>query len=302
MSRHGTWFSLAAAALIVQLVACSPSPPVAPVPDSPFVTVARGRIDVEGGLIAIEAAREGIIRTLSVHEGQTVAAGQPLLTLDLQESQLVLAGAVAAVRQAHAHMGLIKEQLAAAKVRAQRLTAAAQSGAGDVQSADDAAALATQLKAEAVVAAAELAGAEAKAESARHEISLRTLRSPAAGTVVQLQAQVGTTTRTASGALLTLLPTAPRIVRAELNESYVGLVQAGLSAQVSAEDEDTRLWQAKVLRISPIVTSSQLEDDPQRRASARTVECVLSLDAASDLRVGQRVLVRFVKAATEPKG
>jgi multidrug resistance efflux pump len=302
MSRHSALRYLIGSALILFLGACSDSSPVEPIPLSPYATVARGRIDVEGGLIAIESPRDGIIRKLGVREGQSVRQAEELLLLDVTESQLALTRALAGVRQAQAHLHLLQQQQTAASVRAERLLAAARAGAGEAQAADDAAAAAAQLIAETSVAAAELAGAEAATQSARYEISLRTVRSPSAGTVVQINAQIGGTTRNATGSLLTLLPDAPRIVRAELNETYIGLVSPGMTAQVSAEDDNKQVWNAKVSRISAIVTSSQLEDDPQRRSAARTVECVLSLDPASDLRVGQRVLVRFIRPETAAKG
>jgi hypothetical protein len=36
-----------------------------------------------------------------------------------------------------------------------------------------------------------------------------------------------------------------------------------------------------------------LENDPQVRANARTVECVLAFDQPQTLRIGQLVMVRF---------
>jgi hypothetical protein len=47
-----------------------------------------------------------------------------------------------------------------------------------------------------------------------------------------------------------------------------------------------------VLRIGDVFGPSRLADDPQERAGARDVECVLTLEGG-DFRIGQRVLVRF---------
>jgi hypothetical protein len=57
-----------------------------------------------------------------------------------------------------------------------------------------------------------------------------------------------------------------------------------------------------VLRVGKVFGPATLEDDPGVRANARTVDCVLVLDRPSSLRVGQRVLVRFLPDKTATKG
>jgi hypothetical protein len=79
--------------------------------------------------------------------------------------------------------------------------------------------------------------------------------------------------------------------------------------------DDTR-WSAHVLRIGRVYGPTTLENDPQVRANARTVECVLAFDEPSsdegrsdegrsdqtrNLRIGQRVMVRFGAAPTPPR-
>jgi hypothetical protein len=74
--------------------------------------------------------------------------------------------------------------------------------------------------------------------------------------------------------------------------------------------DDTH-WSAHVLRIGQVYGPATLENDPQVRANARTVECVLAFDQLTsdqtrNLRIGQRVMVRFGPASTPtrtaPKG
>jgi hypothetical protein len=50
--------------------------------------------------------------------------------------------------------------------------------------------------------------------------------------------------------------------------------------------------------VGKVYGPATLENDPQIRANARTVECVLAFDQSAsaqvgNLRIGQRVLVRF---------
>jgi hypothetical protein len=93
-----------------------------------------------------------------------------------------------------------------------------------------------------------------------------------------------------------MLPDAPRIVRAELNESFVGVVHDGMAAEVD-DDSGSGMapLKAHVLRVGNVFGASTLEDDPQVRANTRTVECVLAFDQqpATPLRIGQRVVVKF---------
>jgi hypothetical protein len=91
-----------------------------------------------------------------------------------------------------------------------------------------------------------------------------------------------------------LLPDRPRIVRAELNEAYVDRIKPGMQAEVVRDTDQGKTWPARVLRIGEVFGPSRLTDDPVERAGAHDVECVLALDGA-DLRIGQRVLVRFKK-------
>ena len=45
-------------------------------PKSPFVAIANGKADVEGGMIQVAARRAGIVRQVQVSEGDRVTPGQ----------------------------------------------------------------------------------------------------------------------------------------------------------------------------------------------------------------------------------
>lgn len=289
---------LAACALAtaLTLAACSKgAEPTATAAASQYAAVARGRVDIEGGLLALAMPREGVLASVAVHEGDSVKQGQLLATLDARPAQLAVDSAQAQLEQAQAQLKLLAVKQAAAKLRAQRLAAAAAAGAGDGQSADDAREASAQLDAEQAADQAAADIAAQKLAEAKYELAQRSLHAPFDATVVHVTAQPGASV-SSSNALFTLLPDKPRIVRAELNESFVGAVHPGMRAEVVANDDsENGHWNAHVLRIGQVYGPATLENDPQTRANTRTVECVLAFDQPEQqLRIGQRVIVRFL--------
>ncbi len=290
------------------LVACShdDTPTTATVAKPAYVAVARGRMDIEGGLLRLAMPRDGIVTSISAHEGMHVKKGDVLATLDNEPARLAVNSAEAEQRQADAQTRSLDTRIATANQRAQRLAAAAAAGAGDVQSADDAREAATQLQAELENARAASALATQKVAAARYELSQRTLVAPIDAQVVQRTVQVGASVSAQGGPAFVLLPDLPRIVRAELNESFVRTVSVGMAANV-VDDSGSGMptLAAHVVRIGEVFGSSTLEDDPLVRANTRTVECVLALDqpAPQSVRIGQRVIVQFgspKQGATKP--
>lgn len=291
-----------AAAMPCLLTACS-KPDDAPTsttakPAAAYAAVARGRIDIEGGLLNLSMPRDGTLVTVAVHEGDHVKQGQLLAALDIQPAKLAVDAAQAQLEQAQAQLKLLAIKQAAAVQRAKRLAAAVAAGAGDGQSADDAHEAAAQLDAEQQADRAAQDMASQKLDEAHYELKQRSLLAPFDAEVVRVLAQPGASVSPSSGPLFTLLPQKPRIVRAELNESFVGVIQPGMHAEIIADSgRDNARWSAHVLRIGNVYGPATLENDPQIRANARTVECVLAFDQPQDLRIGQRVIVRFGAAS-----
>ena len=259
-----------------------------------YAAVARGKIDIEGGLLNLSMPREGTLAKVAVHEGDRVKQGQLLAALDTEPAMQAVDSAQAQLEQAKAQLKLLDIQRPVAKQRAQRLMAAVAAGAGDGQSADDARGAAAQLDAGHDAAVAAMDMANQKLAEARYELKQRSLFAPFDADVVQVTAQPGASVSPSSGGLFTLLPEKPRIVRAELNESFVGVIKPGMHAEVVADSgPGAGQWSAHVLRVGQVYGPATLENDPQVRANARTVGCVLAFDQPQNLRIGQRVIVRF---------
>ncbi|MBS0657119.1 MAG: HlyD family efflux transporter periplasmic adaptor subunit [Verrucomicrobia bacterium] len=262
--------------------------------------VARGRIDVEGGIVLLAAQRDGIVREVLVEEGDLVEAGQPLarqddssprLALEIAEAeaaQLLVAQRPAALRAAVAR----REQ-----VRLERLQAGGATTELQAQQGRDQAELAA---AEAASLAAQHRVAVARVAAARYEVEQRTIRAPFGGRVVRRLVKPGEGASTLNVTpLFWLIPEPGRIVRAELEERFVGRVAPGQSAEIVFETDEARRLRARVLRVGAIYGPRRPHpDDPSERTDARVVECVLSVEEPA-LLVGQRVLVRFLAAGSD---
>jgi len=272
-------------------------------PAPAYAAVARGRIDIEGGLLKLSMPREGVVAEIKVREGDHVHKGQTLAVLDTKPAQLAVSAAEAELKQALAQGNSLEARLKAAQQRATRLAAAAAAGAGDGQSSDDAKDAAQQLQGELDNSRAAEALATQKLDAARYELAQRTLVAPFDGQIVERDIQPGATVSPQGGPAFVLLPEQPRIVRAELNESFVGAVHDGMQAQVVDDSgSGAPTLSAHVQRIGTVFGPSALEEDPLIRANTRTVQCVLVFDQSppASLRIGQRVIVQFTTNNAAP--
>ena len=262
-------------------------------PASAWLAMARGQVDVEGGLVAIAASRDGRLDSVRVEDGDTVKQGDVLATLDSRQARIALSIAQASLAQAKAQVDVLKAKLAPAAQLAQRAGEAAAAGAASGQSADEATTNLAVLKSEIGAGDAAVAVAREHVEQAQAELDALTLHAPVAGRIVRRSAHVGdVVSAQAATALFELLPDRPRIVRAELNEAYVDLVKPGMQAEVVRESGAGAPVPAEVLRVGEVFGPSRLTDDPIERAGVHDVDCVLKL-SGGDFRIGQRVLVRF---------
>ncbi|QXI26606.1 HlyD family secretion protein [Pseudomonas vanderleydeniana] len=290
------WLLLSGVLLLLTGCPRNEPPPRPDAAASPYVAVARGRVDVEGGLLKLGVSRDGVVARVQVKEGDRVSKGQLLATLDSELANLAVAAAQGEQQQVRLQARQLDRRLHLAEQKARRLAKAAAAGAGDSQSAEDAREIAEQLRDEVHKSRIDADTAARKLATARYELAQRQLRAPVDGHVVRRLIQPGTTVSAQSGPSFILLPAGARIVRAELNESFAGVVAAGMKAEVTDEGGGRLApLSAHVVRIGEVLGASTLEDDPAVRANLRTVECILAFDSPepASLRVGQRLLVRF---------
>ena len=238
-------------------------------PKSPFVAVANGKADVEGGMIQVAARRAGIVREVYVQEGDKVAKGQILARQEDDEPRLSAARAAAAVEQAKAQMAQYQVQLSVAEREHRRLQG---------------------------LVATNFVAAQNALEEARYNLELTAIRAPTDGRIARRYANPGSGASTLNVSnMFDLEPDAPRIVRAEIAESSLPHVAIGQTVQIAPESEPTKVYAGKVLRRAAVFGARKLQsDDPTERADDRVVEVVVSADSAPFL-IGQRVLVKFMR-------
>ncbi len=262
-SRLPLAFCLAAALAVLffcaALTSCAENPPApaAAVSELPPIGLvyAKGRIDIEGGLIRLAASRDGLVKEVAVEEGQRVRLGDVLAVIDDQPARLALAVAQAELAQTHAALPALRVRLTAAEresARLEPLLVAEAAARADVDQARDQAAL---LRAELAAAESAVVTAAARLRAGEYEIE-------------------------------------QRIVRADLEERFVEKVRAGQNAEVVLEADETRVIPGKILRVGQVFGVKTPTGEPGERLDQRVVECVVSVEDQT-LRIGQRVLVRL---------
>jgi HlyD family secretion protein len=274
-------------------------------PKSPYVAIANGKADVEGGIIQVAARTAGIVEEVLVGEGDTVSKGQVLARLQDDEPRLAAARAAAEVQQARAQIAISEVQLSTAQRESDRLQALVASNFVAGQKLDQAKDAIRQAEANLAAQRASVATAQARLGEAQYNLELTVIRAPANGRIVRRYANPGSGASTLNVSnMFDLEPSAQRIVRAEIAEAALPHVAVGQTVQIAPEADPTKTYPGKVLRRAAVFGARKLQsDDPSERADERVVEVVVSADGAP-LLIGQRVLVKFLGegvAAALPK-
>jgi multidrug resistance efflux pump len=276
------------------LAACQKGDDAAQAQNAAPVAVARGVVAADGGLIPVAAPRDGLITQVSVEEGAHVERGAVLAQLDTDRSALLAVQAAAETAQQEAVWHSAQARAAGVQTEAGRLARLASADAATRRDVEQAKQAATVAASQSDEAARAVDVARARQRLAELEQTVRTVRAPVSGLVLRRTAAVGAAATPASGApLFVLAPDGPRIIRAELDEAFVGRVMPGASAWVTDASGGGRVLKARVLRISPSFETAALDDQPGGRADGRVLRLVLAFDEPNTLRLGQRVLARI---------
>jgi multidrug resistance efflux pump len=261
-------------------------------PGDQAAAVARGVVDTETGLVRVRAPRDGIVTRLLAEEGDHVVVGQALALIDPRQAGLALDASAAELAARRAQVQTAAAHTEGVERDAARLARLAAQDAAPRQDAEQAATAAAVARGEQRQAAEALRLAEAKKRADAYEVEVRTVRAPVAGKVARRDAVAGAFA-SAAGPLFLLEPDGRRVIRAELDEAFADHVKPGAAAVVTPEFQPGRSYKARVLRIADLLTTASIDEDTTVKADTRVVSVLLTLDDATDLRIGQRVLVRF---------
>ena len=274
--------------------------------DTPYAAIASGKADVEGGIIQVAARTAGIVREVSVQEGDIVRKGQVLARLEDDQPRLAAQTAAANLAQAKAQVEALQVQMRAGDREYARLQRLAPSSFVAVQALDKAKDAVATAAAALDSQRAAIATSTAQLAQARYNLELTYIRAPADGRIVRRYANPGAGASTLNVSdMFDLEPNTPRIIRAEIPEAALPTVNIGQEAELTPEADESKIFVGKVLRRARMFGARKLQsDDPTERTDERVVEVVVSADAAPFL-IGQRVLVKFMKpgkAATGSRG
>jgi HlyD family secretion protein len=295
--------------------------------------VAPGRIEPASGEIRIVPSLVGVIGEVLVKPNDKVFAGEPLIRLIDHEAQARLASAEAQVAlRRRVRNDEAAPSRAAARRRAEDAAAEAERAVVEAQAALDKAAidlrsgrgsepslesarstwaraqerlrqqraelrrvendnntpLPSQSEGQLNIARAELLAAEAA-------VAKLTIRAPAAGTVLQVNAKSGELASPSAPQPLLLLGDVSALrVRAELDERDFGEIRVGQPVIVRAAAFRGREFPGKVSVIAPIVEPGRISARGQRTLSdVDVVEVLVELTEPGPLAVGMKVDVYF---------
>lgn len=139
-------------------------------------------------------------------------------------------------------------------------------------------------------AEAALAAAKANVAEARTLLGKTSIRAPLTGIVVHKFLKPGELASETSGPILTVADTSQLRVRAEIDEADVGSIRLGENAYVTAPSYGDRRFGGHVIRIATALGRKKvITGDPSERVDTRVLETLVELDPAVSLPLGLRV-------------
>jgi HlyD family secretion protein len=137
---------------------------------------------------------------------------------------------------------------------------------------------------------------KARRDQAQFALEECVLKAPRRGTVLRLLVGPGDVLGSQSRQpAVQFAVEGPQIVRADVEQEFVGRVSVGQSATVQDETHLGRVWKGKVSRVADWITQRRsVLSEPIEFTDIRTVEVLITLDSGQPrLRIGQRVRVRI---------
>ena len=234
--------------------------------------IATGRIE-PFSTVEIRSKVDGIVKTITVDEGDRVEKGQVLIELDkdilisrVNEARAALQKAEARFKQSQIEASNVEVESAQRKYdRAQELFAQKLAPKEQLEDAQTALTIAKQnfraRQAATSMAQAELAAVTAMLERAENELGYATIVSPMDGIVLSRDVDVGSAVASVVSTLGTQLLTLGDMrevhMVGDVDESDIGMVRVGMPARISVESYPGRKFHGTVKIIAPRGTEKE---------------------------------------------
>ncbi|SUS05186.1 conserved hypothetical protein [uncultured Defluviicoccus sp.] len=258
-----------------------------------------GLIEANTRNIAIGSFASGIVTAINVVEGQRVAAGAALFSLDprLAEAELVIAQS--AVTTTQARVAAAAADLADQEDQLQR---SEKLKTGIVISEDrlmrSRFAVRTA-RARLEAARAEVETALARVQSAEVTLERLTVRAPVAGLILKVNIRVGefVSAGPATDPLVLLGNDRPMHVRVQIDENDTWRLKPDAAAEAVVRGQREQRFALKLVRIDPYVLPKRsLTGERSERVDTRVLELIYSFDPGEQtVFIGQQVDV-FIEA------
>jgi HlyD family secretion protein len=289
--------ALTVVAMTAMLMACSNEVPGErdfKTEETGYAAVANGRVDVEGGLVAVAAKTPGVVEAVYASEGDRVSKGQILARLNFDDETAAIDESDAQLRLAQAQLGYARVESVATAREYRRVARLRGTGAVSGQLIDKTRDTADLAHFKHLERAAQVNAARAARARTLLARDRKTITSPVDGIIAQSFATPGAGVSTLNvSTLFVIAPIAPRIVRAEVTDNALQSVKVGQPVEIFQEGSKSKPIPGTVRRISPVFGARFLQSDT---ASQRTDERVVGVVIATDdlaIPIGKRVLVRF---------
>ncbi|UCD57762.1 MAG: efflux RND transporter periplasmic adaptor subunit, partial [Candidatus Hydrogenedentota bacterium] len=231
--------------------------------------IATGRVE-PFSKVEIRSKVDGIIKTITVEEGDSVRKNQTIMELDrdilssrVKEARAALEKARARHQQAQIEADAFTLELDSAQKkydRTQKLFAQGLATKEQMEDAETALSISEQNRrakqAAVFMAKAELSAVTAALGRAENELSYATIASPVDGIVLSRDVDVGSAVASVVSTMGTLLMTLGDMremyMVGDVDESDIGLVREGMPARITVESYSNKKFHGRVRRISPL--------------------------------------------------
>ncbi len=279
------------------------APQVNPVKVDVRIVVGTGRVEPAGEIISLASPTGGIVEKIYKNEGDNVKKDEPLIKLEDRLESLradQLRWQVASQRT-EVDLSVISQKQAEIKLENRsRYLASTRNlqnkGAETSQNLYDVEAEVNNLKMEAEAARVRIDQArsrlkdlEAQLGYAQAEVARKTLKAPADGILLSLNAWEGASINQL-GTYSDFAPAGPVIVRAEIDELFADRLAQGQQAEIRYVGSDSTIATGRVTYISPSLKKKSLFTQRAGDQEDRLVrEVKVSLDNGSSLILNSRV-------------